>query len=80
MIYICITVIPLILSSSVLAATITILLFDWNFNTSFFHPIRGGDSILYQYSFWFFEHLKVYIFILPIYVSVLLTSEFLINC
>ena len=46
-----ITVIFLILSLPVLAGAITILLFDRNFNTSFFYLIGGGDPILYLFRF-----------------------------
>jgi cytochrome c oxidase subunit 1 len=49
----------------VLAAAVTLLLFDKYLGTGFFNPAQGGDVLLYQNLFWFYSHPAVYVIFLP---------------
>ena len=49
----------------VLAAAVTLLLFDKYMGTHFYDPSAGGDVLLYQNLFWFYSHPAVYVIFLP---------------
>ena len=59
------TSIILVLATPVLAITLALLGIERVFHVGIFNPALGGDPILFQHLFWFYNHPAVYIMILP---------------
>ncbi|MBF0338445.1 MAG: cbb3-type cytochrome c oxidase subunit I [Nitrospirae bacterium] len=51
----------------VLAAAVTLLLFDKYLGTSFYDSFKGGNPLLYEHLFWFYAHPAVYVVALPVF-------------
>jgi cytochrome c oxidase subunit 1 len=60
-----------LVATSVVAAAMTMLLFDRLLGTAFFRPSAGGDPILFQHLFWFYSHPAVYVMAVPAFGAVL---------
>lgn len=60
-----VTATMIILATPVLAAALTLLLFDRQLGTGFFDAAQRGNPVLWQHMFWFYSHPAVYIMILP---------------
>lgn len=60
-----VTTAMVVLATPVLAAALTLLLFDRQLGTGFFDAAQSGNPVLWQHMFWFYSHPAVYIMILP---------------
>jgi cytochrome c oxidase subunit 1 len=60
-----------LVATSVVAAALTMVLFDRLFGTDFFRPSQGGDPILFQHLFWFYSHPAVYVMAVPAFGAIL---------
>ncbi|WP_449539882.1 cytochrome c oxidase subunit I [Ferdinandcohnia sp. Marseille-Q9671] len=48
-----------------LTVGLLLMMFDRIFETAFFNPVLGGNTIIWEHLFWIFGHPEVYILILP---------------
>lgn len=54
-----------VMATSVVAASLIMIISDRAFGTAFFDASRGGNALLYQHLFWYYSHPAVYVMILP---------------
>ncbi len=59
------TSLVIMLSTPVLAITVSLLAIERVAHVGIFDPAIGGDPVLFQHMFWFYSHPAVYIMVLP---------------